>query len=439
MKVNTMNPAAWRGGGGAERMLLLLLLLLAPVACDVFDRALDVEAPSRIPASDLEDPARATLLVNGAISDFDCAFGAYVVATGVLADELEDATQTAARWAYDRRDIDANRDALYATSGCIGLGVYTPLSVARWSAENVLTKLEGSIDAQMPAGVHRLSLLATAAAYAGYSHLLLGEAFCTGVLLDANLQPGGEVPREELFRRAEARFTRAIEAAQASANAEILNMARVGLARVRLNLGNTAGALEAARSVDANFDARVMTASGVSSRRENRVWAQSNPQSSFNVSVAPQFQGLTVGGQADPRVPAQQTSQTSPTGIRVWAQTKYATAGSPIPIASRDEALLVIAEIEGGQTAVDIINQFRATAGLPSFTSSDPVEIQQQVIEERRRELFLEGHRFYDLVRLNLPLVPAPGTPYRNGGVYGNTTCLPLPAIERLNNPNFGA
>ncbi len=439
MRPHIVDQAARRRRKSLRGMAPLLLLVLTLPACDVFDRALAVEAPSRIPASELETPERATLLVNGAIADFDCAFGAYVVATGVLADELEDATQTAARWPYDKRDINPDRDRLYGESSCTGLGVYTPLSVARWSAENILSKLEGWTDAQMPAGVNRLSLLATAAAYSGYSHLLLGEGFCTGVLLDANLQPGGEVPREELFRRAEARFTRAIEAAQASGNTEILNMARVGLARVRLNLGNRAGALAAARSVDTNFNARVMTASGASSRRENRVWAQSNPESSFAVSVAPQYQGLTIGEVADPRVPAVRTNQTSPTGIRVWAQTKYPNAGTPIPIASRDEALLIIAEIEGGQTAVNIINQLRTKAGLPAFSSSNAAEIQRQVIEERRRELFLEGHRFYDIARLDLPLVPAPGTPYRNGGVYGNTRCLPLPAIERLNNPNIGS
>jgi hypothetical protein len=36
-----------------------------------------------------------------------------------------------------------------------------------------------------------------------------------------------------------------------------------------------------------------------------------------------------------------------------------------------------------------------------------------------------------------LPLTPAPGQPYRNGGTYGTTLCLNLPDIERLNNPNL--
>ena len=61
-----------------------------------------------------------------------------------------------------------------------------------------------------------------------------------------------------------------------------------------------------------------------------------------------------------------------------------------------------------------------------------------QIVEERRRELWLEGHRLGDLRRYNLPFSPAAGTPYPFGGVYGNQTCFPLPDIERINNPNIG-
>ena len=41
--------------------------------------------------------------------------------------------------------------------------------------------------------------------------------------------------------------------------------------------------------------------------------------------------------------------------------------------------------------------------------------------------------------RAALPLVPAAGTAYLQGGVYGATVCLPVPDIERNNNPNIVA
>ena len=43
----------------------------------------------------------------------------------------------------------------------------------------------------------------------------------------------------------------------------------------------------------------------------------------------------------------------------------------------------------------------------------------------------------FDTIRFNLPLVPAAGATFHAGGTYGNQKCLPLPDIERLNNPNL--
>ena len=65
-------------------------------------------------------------------------------------------------------------------------------------------------------------------------------------------------------------------------------------------------------------------------------------------------------------------------------------------------------------------------------------EIKAQVIEERRRELFLESHRFYDIFRFDLPEIPAPGSPFYAGGSFASQKCLLLPDVERLNNPNLG-
>ena len=98
--------------------------------------------------------------------------------------------------------------------------------------------------------------------------------------------------------------------------------------------------------------------------------------------------------------------------------------------------MLIRAEVAGGQTAVGIINQLRARHSLPAFSSTVEADIQAQIIDERRRELFLEGHRLYDTIRFNIPFKPAAGAPFPNGGgSYGSNKCLPLPDIERLNNP----
>src|SRR5688500_3968214 len=48
-------------------------------ACDSLDRLLSVDAPSRVLANGLDVPANAALLVNSAGTDFECAFGHYVL------------------------------------------------------------------------------------------------------------------------------------------------------------------------------------------------------------------------------------------------------------------------------------------------------------------------------------------------------------------------
>ncbi|MDQ3310047.1 MAG: RagB/SusD family nutrient uptake outer membrane protein, partial [Gemmatimonadota bacterium] len=278
----------------------------------------------------------------------------------------------------------------------------------------------------------------------GYSHVLLGEMFCEGVLLDENLVPGGLATRQQLFERAEQRFTRAIEAARASNNTDILNMALVGRARTRLNLGKKAEAATDARLVPNNY-VRNATASSVASRRENRVFAQNNQGQA--VSIAPEYRNLTTGGVADPRVRATDTGRTNADGTRVFVQNKYASLTTSLPIATWREAQLIIAEAAvqtNPAEAVSIINALRTRAGvaLPAFSSSNPAEIMNQVIEERRRELFLEGHHLGDMIRYNLPFRPATGTVFPapthgnpKGGTYGATRCLPLPNVERFNNP----
>ena len=423
------------------------LLFSGLVACNSL---LDVPVPSRIPAGPLESPSNAVILTNGAIADFDCALGSFIVVGGELDDELEDATATAARWVYDKRVVPTDQQ-LYAIADCDGEGTYIPANRARESADNVLRILSAASDADVPSGVSRDSLIAILAAYAGYARIQLGEMFCSSVistvLADGTLQYGTELTPTQMFQSADSSFTLAITTAQSSGNnADALKMAYIGRARAELDQGLWADAKADAEQVASDTGyVHISTASGTTGRRNNRMWDENNGTSVAS-SVGPRYQNMKYLTTADPRVPTQAfDGPPSESGITLWQQLKYPDVGSPIPVAKWAEAELIIgeADVRTGATsdAIDVINVLHRRAGLPDYAGpATPDAVLAQIIDERSRELFLEGQRLYDVIRNNLPLDPAPGTAYRNGGQYGpdgSQLCLKLPDIERANNPNL--
>jgi hypothetical protein len=415
---------------GAPRRIgaavMLLVVASSAVACNQLDRALAIESPSRLPAEELEKPGTAPLLVESAAVDFVCALGSFNVAAGLMSGEFVETTQTASRWIYDRRVIVPS-DAQYATNSCEALGVYSPVSTARWTADNALRHLEGWTDAQVP---NRQTLMARAALYAGYSLVLLGEGFCS-----ATIDLGPEMTPAQLFGEAETRFTKAIAAATAVGDNDLRYAALVGRARARIDHGDKTGAAADAALVPVNFV--YVVAAGASGRLQNRLYAENNRSGA--VTVAPAYRAVQYNGVADPRVPVKyENKNAQDASTPLYSQQKYTALTDGIVLASGAEAQLILAEAQGGQNAVNIINALHTRAGLAAdFASTDPATILAQIIEERRRELFVQGHRLYDVNRFNLTLVPAPGTAYPKGGSYGTQKCLPLPDVERLNNPNI--
>jgi starch-binding outer membrane protein, SusD/RagB family len=424
-------PVASRSRGWRFAYIALFAGTLG--ACDQIT-SLDQDAPSRVIANDLYQPENAPLLVTSAISDFECALAQYIVATGLVGDELIDAQLSQAGWDYDRRTIVPSL-AAYSTGLCTSTqvpGYYTPVSIARATADKILTALEGWTDEQVP---NRQALIAQAAAYAGYSLVLLGESSCS-----AALDGGPELTPEQVLTEAESRFTKAIDAAQAANNTDILNMARVGRARARVDLKKFADAKADAELVPPTY-VHNATYSQANARRENLV--QTQLYRGLFSSIDPSFRDLTVDGVADTRVPVIDAGVNGADGqTRIWRTTKYPTIDTPIPIASGDEAILLVAEadLDAGDVtgAVDAINALRAKASLPTYAGGTADEVKAQLIEERRRELFLEGQRINDIIRFNIPQSPEAGTPFPiKGGVYGNQICFPLPDVERNNNPTL--
>lgn len=416
----------------------LALAALTGLACRDLT-SLQQSNPGALDASTVFIPANATLLTNGVIADFECAFSRYVVGSALLGDELSNAVGATANYDYDRRTLPTNAE--YGTATCANNQrppIYTTLSTARASGDTVAAKLRGWTDAQMPSGVSRVKLIGQAAAYTGYSIVLLGESMCS-----AAINVGPELTPAQLFAEAKIRFDSAVVAATAANDAATLNFALLGRARTELNLGDAAAAGVDAAKVPSTFVLNMST-DGVNIRRENFAFLSIN----FNgfSTIDPSFRGLTINGAPDPRVAVTNSGKagTAP-GSQLWTPDKYPALTTAIPIARYAEAQLIVAEsklaandLAGAVAAINVVRAART--GVPAYdgTGQTAAQIKAQIIEDRRRELFLEGHRLGDARRYNIPLSPAAGTAYPGGGgLYGTQTCFPLPDVERVNNPNI--
>ncbi len=117
------------------------------------------------------------------------------------------------------------------------------------------------------------------------------------------------------------------------------------------------------------------------------------------------------------------------------------------PVFRLSEMYLIYAEavLRGGSggdpgTALNYVNFIRARAGATPFTASDLTL--QNVLNERGRELFWEGHRRTDLIRYGLLTTGDYIWPWKGGvasgtPVDGKYNIFPVPATNRTANPNL--
>lgn len=409
------------------------LALLVTTACRDITR-LQQSDPGQLGPTTIFTPENADLIVNSSRGDFECAYNDYIVASGTFVDELANAISQTGNFDQDRRTLTP--DEAYGFGDCTFQqqpGVYTPLSVARASNDTAVAHLEGWTDAQVP---DRSKLIGVASAYAGYSLTLLGEGMCSAAI---NLGP--ELMPPQLFAEAKTRFDTAVAASTRAGDTLTLNLALLGRARTQLDLGNSAAAATDAALIPPGFEVDI-DHDPTATRRQNLVFI-STIQSQF-ASVDTSIQNRYAASR-DPRIAVTSTDMLGSDGFTIVVYPdKDATVTSPQALAKYSEAQLIIAENDantgmlGG--AVTIINSLRTANGQPAFNPSPLTKeaVIAEIIEQRRREFFLEGHRLGDIRRYGVPLSPATGAPYVSGGTYGDQSCFALPNVERINNPNIG-
>jgi starch-binding outer membrane protein, SusD/RagB family len=435
-RMNSTEARARTGGrvAGAAAGAFLLAALVATACGDI--TSLKQSNPGQIEAGDVYRPQNAQLLVNGAQSDFECAYTRVVTGSALLSDELRNAFAQANNYHYDRRTLPTNHPYSAGCGGPQYPGIYTSLSRARGAADTTYARMSEWSTDQVP---ERERMLGQLAAYGGLSLTLLGEVMCS-----AAIDAGPEMTSQQLFQEARSRFDAAINHATAAGDASTLHLANLWRARVRLNLGDLPGAAEDATKTPSDFLVAT-TPAAVDVRLQNMVFVHVNQNHWGSVGVT--YRDLTLDGQPDPRVVVTDAGTIGSAGAAVWTTGKYPTVTTPIPVARYAEAQLIIAEariaagdLQGAAAAINAARNSGGRTGMPQYdaTGKTVAEVTAQLIEERRRELYLEGRRLWDVRRLDLPLVPAPGEPYEHGGgVYGDQRCFPLPDVERDNNPNI--
>lgn len=390
------------------------------------DSLLDVaDNPDTISGEDVQGEGSFPARFVGAQSDFANAVDNAVLYGALFTDELTWGGSFVARQEIDQRNVPPSNDIMANE-------IWTVLQTAAKTTRDLRTDIEeGLFPTLVPEGVNspeyaRISLLS------GYARLYLADLMCT-LAFDGT---GPEIPSEDVYEMAVADFSAAIGATQAEP--EVRNAALVGRARASLQLGDETGADADAAQVPTGFVFLVQY-SGATGREEN-----DNFNFTWNnerLTVDPAFRDLVVDGTAtpDPRVALVATGGTGFNGsLLQFNPVKYNARSSPLRLATWEEARYILAEIRGGDEARQILNDVRAAQGITDpidpAEASTPEEIRDRVIEEKARGLFMEGQRMSDLGRylgkFGLDLFPS-------GPGFGTQECMPLPDLERDNNPDL--
>ncbi|HEV8304893.1 MAG TPA: hypothetical protein VGQ25_08040 [Gemmatimonadales bacterium] len=442
IRLRLVSRAVWRAVG--LQRVAAGLLCVATIGCDLTR----VSAPDLVQPPDLENPPGAAALYSGALMLLAQAFNggpltnanSAVVASGLLTDELGNASGSALQVGLDSRSID--------DGGTLGSTSYTALQQAR---------VQSLAAAQViaPVAPQPSSRIGHLFAVTAYSELLLGEIFCAGIPL-ADVQAGAPVAygssltSEQLFERALSDFDSA--ASYAADSVRILNLARVGRGRTLVNLGRFA---EAAAAVSSLPTAYTYVTEHTTAVQPNALSA-SFTSGAITVSDVDGGNGLNYRSAGDPRVKAAFLRLGNDGVTGVWALTTLgAGQATPTVLASGIEARLIEAEAalqadpndtaSTGSGWLGILNALRSTAISPAMTAlADPGSPAARVdllFRERAFWLYGTAHRQGDLRRLSRQYGRSiesvwPTGAYRSG-VYGTSVTMVPNLIQEGANPNY--
>lgn len=421
--------------------------------CGVND-LLEVSNPERIDEEELQSTKLVEILYNSTIGEFSDMYDDPFIWRGSM---FTDEQITGINWEATAR---LSQRIVRFDEGDPDL-MFSAISAARAMADSVSGRFRDLLE--NPAADERM---ATVLAYAGYSHIAMGEAMCEAVVDvgDQILTP------TQTFERGLPRLEEALQIATANGFDDVADLARTGLARANLNLGNMADAMLYAGAVTPGFTWWVEY-SNANEGTQNVLWTRVTG-GNHALGVHPDFLNGTFGDngivatQTDPRVqhtvdwslghnqltrlykPFQSLPFSGYTGATI------ADGGEPvlyegdtdIRLASDLEALHHYYEAAGPDgtgpagTTLEFVNARRAFGSQPAVSLSGD-ELMAELRDQRGRDLYMGGFRLGDLRRWLAQGVgdffPSGQHPTAEWGSYGDATCYPLPLEEYQGNPNL--
>jgi starch-binding outer membrane protein, SusD/RagB family len=386
------------------RYILVGLLCIAG-ACDDF---LSVDNRGVIDGGDIDAAHDAAVFAYSAQQNLAAALPSLIVYQAFFTGEAVPADLTPEPHDFARRAVAINNSALS--------GMWSELSVTRAAADRLLEDLRSLPDYQTNVHVARAALVS------GFSYLVMAESFCD-VAVD-----GTRMSSLRAIETAIARFEMAERTA--GAGNEITHAALVGRARALLQAGQPDEAAATADLVPPGFEMRLRYVHDPANllRLGNRLWYFTSIRSIL--AITPAFRQLN-----DVRVSVQQPTSALPPfdGLtEYWTQRKYPGYDASVRWASKVEAEYIAAEARGGTPLITLIDARRAANGQPAYAGAiDDASLQRELMEQRRREFFLEGKRLGDFRRqpTAIPFMPEPGRAYVKAGYgpIGAQSCWPLP------------
>ncbi len=434
----------------AARAIPLAALAIAVTSCNLFDT--EIQNPTAVEETSLQNPAAATTLANGLGSSVTRAHAAVFGAMGTVTDEL---TWIGSREYYNLLDGGDITDPLNEYFNDNG---WPFVAEARWLSDFTLRRLEGF---QAAGDLRNPRDLARAYLYAATMYNMIGE-FYDDFVLSSNRQTGGPAvgPQnmKQVFDSAAVFLTRAeaINGITPELRQQILGLrARVHHSTAMwqsLRPARVAPANPLINDAKANADATAALAIMPAGYR-------------YQIRTTPQNRpGINIGFEMNQRLEIRAGSEiitTDAAGLRPLAglagiklldpvsgvadatvaraidECCRSTSGIDLPftIVSAAQLHLILAEAALAQNDIakftTHINAARATNGKPAWSAASGVTARNMLIHERRVHLFLNGQRLTDLYRFGLK-----ADRWLPNVIAFNKACFaPIPFLERQTNP----